>query len=343
MTAVAIDVTAVAIDELRELVREQSSQIARLLKMVPREADAPRITVAELAHRYFASQEAKNLRSNAGEEPRFRKNVERLLGDVFVDELTLERLEWYRQQRAGEFGHTRPTRPATRNREIVKLSAMLTWAAKRKIIPANPIRGAAMEAENNLRRTCPKTVDVNAILARADSLRLRAMITTSFCTGLRRAELLAVRLEQVDWEDGLIAMEARQTKGGKRPRITILTAQARALIRQYLDERKADGVDSPFLFCTASGRRISPRNYLRDFQAAAARAGIRGNDGERLCLHDLRSGFVGRQLELGTPQEVIKSMTGHTTDDAFRRYVRVQRSWLLDVRKRTDDSEKGVG
>jgi integrase len=290
------------------------------------------VTVGEIADRYYQSLEFQGLRAAGTERGRFNLNTRRLLGATKVSELNADKLEWYRRVRAVEAGKgKRPTKPATRNREVVKLSAMLTWAAEREIIAVNPLYHATMEPEDNIRQTCPTPAGVNRVLL-ACGQRLRAMVATKFWSGLRRGEICSLKRDQVNFDEGLIVLSERQTKT-RRPRITILPERASALVREYLHHRTAD---SPFLFCTQSGTPVSGRNFLRDFYLARDRAGLEGADGERVRLHDLRAGFVGRQLELGTPERTIMDMTGHSTHEAFDRYVRVRRRWIVDAKKRVE-------
>jgi hypothetical protein len=104
------------------------------------------VTVGEIADRYYQSLEFQGLRAAGTERGRFNLNTRRLLGATKVSELNADKLEWYRRVRAVEAGKgKRPTKPATRNREVVKLSAMLTWAAEREIIAVNPLYHATME------------------------------------------------------------------------------------------------------------------------------------------------------------------------------------------------------
>ncbi len=196
-----------------------------------------------------------------------------------------------------------------------------------------------MEPEDNIRQTCPGLAEVTRIILAARSTRLRGMVAAKFYSGLRVSELLSVRIDQVAWDEGLIILPARQAKGKKKGRVTILPEQASKWVKAYLEERDESKTESLLLFCTDSGKRISRRNFLRDFQAVAERAKVCGAPGETLCLHDLRSGFVGRQIEINTPHDVIKEMLGDSTESAFRRYVRVQRRWLIEARERTELAE----
>lgn len=314
---------------------DPQSVLEQIQRLVTGQTSGPSHTVAEIVRRYLASVEFANLKAKDTEERRFRLHIVPHLGADIASELTFDRLAWYREQRKGERclnGRDVPPTPSTRNREVVSLSASLSWAVKYDILKVNPIKGAPLETENNQRRTMPTSVDVDRLLF-ACTPRLRAMVAMKFGSGLRRAELCTLRLNQVRWDQGLIVLHGRDTKTG-RPRATVLPDRASKIVQRYLDLR--DNQDSPYVFCTASGGPISPRNFLRDFQRACEHAGIQAAEGERIVLHDLRAGFIGHQIELGTPERVIMDMSGHRTHSAFDRYVRVQARWLRDAKDRAD-------
>lgn len=306
-------------------------QIRRLLSG----DDRPRPAVSELVARYLGSVEFSNLKAGDTEARRLRLHVLPHLGADIAAELTFDRMAWYREQRRGEKclnGRDVVPAASTRNREVVALSACLTWAVKYQLLAKNPIRGCPLEVENNQRRTMPVAADIDRLLF-ACTPRLRAMVAVKFGAGLRRAELCSLRLAQVHWAEGLIVLHGRDTKTG-RPRATVLPDRASKIVQRYLDRREPQ--DSPYVFCTASGGPVGPRNFLRDFQRACEHAGIKAAEGERMVLHDLRAGFIGHQIELGTPERVIMDMSGHRTHSAFDRYVRVQARWLRDAKDRAD-------
>jgi integrase len=327
---------------LVEQVRSLTATVERLSAVIasgalaPAKPAEPTITVAELAPTYLKSVEFRQLRSAKTEEGRIRLHIVRLLGDEQVMQVRAK-IPDYRDTRATEERDNkrkRKTTPATRNREVIRLSAMCTWAVENKVLPSNPLSGIAMEAEVNERRTSPNPDDVYRLLFVARP-RLKAIIATAFWSGLRREEVCRLPIDQVLWDDGLIVLRGVQTKSG-RPRATIFPDIASKWVRDYLDEREADGITSRFLFCTGSGLHVSGRNVLRDYQDAWDRAGLEAAEGERPWFHDLRSGFVGHQLELGTPEKVIMEMTGHSTHEAFDRYVRVKRRWIDEARARAE-------
>lgn len=312
---------------------------AQIRRLLDKEASGPRHNVNEVVKRYLASVEFGNLKAHTTEEIRFRRHLLPILGGFIAADVDFNLVAWYREQRKSELclnGHNAPPSPATRNREVMQLSACLTWAVKYKLMTVNPIRGAPMEAERSQRRTMPKPAEIEQLLF-ACTPRLRAMIAMSFDSGMRRAELCSLPLIQVEWDEGLIVLHGRDTKTG-RPRVTVMTDRASRYVQIYLKQRTET---SRFMFCTSSGRQVSPRNFLRDFQEACGRAGIEAAAGECMWLHDLRAGFIGHQLELGTPERVIMDMTGHSTHKAFDRYVRVTRRWITEAKARADEFEAG--
>jgi integrase len=277
------------------------------------------------------SVEFKELKAVKTEEGRLRLHILPKLGKFQVMEVR-SKIPEYRDERSKEQLNKRkqPTTPATRNREVVRLVAACTWGVERE----NPLLGMAMESEDNERKTSPEPDDIYRLMFVA-RLRLKAIIATTFWSGLRREEVCNLPLKQVHWDEGLIVLHGDQTKAG-RPRATIFPDIASKWVREYLDERKAEGVQSVYLFSTSTGRPVSGRNVLRDYQDAWERAGLVAAEGERPWFHDLRAGFVGHQLELGTPEKVIMEMTGHSTHEAFDRYVRVKRKWIDEAKVRAE-------
>lgn len=316
-----------------EVIQRLEALAAAVAKLAP--APTPTVTVTELACDYMQSIEFKSLKARETEERRICLHLVRLLGAVPVMALRDE-IPRYRDARSQETirgrGRTGKTKPATRNREVTRLLAMCSWGVEYKRIPSNPLAGISMEPEENIRQTCPTPFDVEAAIAFARGPRLKAMIALKFASGLRRAEVCHLRLQQLDLEHGLIDLGHRDTKT-KRPRLAPVTDGACKLVREYLRGRDKD---SPYVFATRSGKPVGPRNFLRDFQRTCRKAGLVAAAGERYCLHDLRAGFACHQLELKTPERVVMDMGGWKSHVAFDRYVRVRPEWVLEAKMRAD-------
>jgi len=103
-------------------------------------------------------------------------------------------------------------------------------------------------------------------------IRNRALIATMYRIGLRPGEALALRVADVDTDDGVVRVPAR--KGGVG-RVTGLDAQTVELIQRWRVRRERIGLsDDGQLFCTLAGDELKAA-YVRELlPRLARRAGI---------------------------------------------------------------------
>lgn len=119
-------------------------------------------------------------------------------------------------------------------------------------------------------------------------------------TGLRIAEALALRVEDVDLENCLI--DVKLGKGGKHRKVPI-TQNGRT--RLYLHLRQANPSD--FVFPTSTGTALSIRNAQHDIKALCMRAGITG---VRTSPHTFRHSMGLPFLEIGWQPRIPPSNPG---------------------------------
>jgi integrase len=299
---------------------------------------SPQLFLADIAERYLASVEFHALKAHATEEIRFRAHLLPHMGTLVAAAISFASVGRYREERGCERclnGHNAPPSAATRNREVMQLSACLSWAVVHHLLSVNPLRGVPMEPEMVVRHTKPTAADVDRVLL-VCSPRLRAMVGMSFESGITRSELCGLQIRQLAWSHGLIELHDRDGKGVAR--VTVMPDRTSKYLRLYLDTRH---IKSPNVFCTALGTAVEPRNFLREFQEACARAGVLAAPGERMWIHDLRRGFMAHQLALGTPDKVVVKMTGHKSGRSLQRLSRIDRKSLAEAKLRADLFDTG--
>lgn len=282
--------------------------------------DPSTITVREISALYELSPEFLALKAVKTERGRLRHLIE-ILGGRRASRLSLVDIDEYRTLRRGQPGRRGKTvQAATRNREVVRLGAMLKWAAERGYIRKCPLPRLKMEPEENERSTSRTDADMEKIVAAAKEMGrpvIAAIIATSYDSGLRKGEVCRIAASQFDFSSGTILLHAKQTKG-KRGRTTILSSWAERLIRSLPPH------SSPFMFVTRLGKPYHPRTVLRYYQEACERAGIAAAEGETNWFHDTRSGFADTQLSLCTPTDDVMLMAGWKDKRTMERYVRRQ-------------------
>jgi integrase len=199
--------------------------------------------------------------------------------------------------------------PATRNREVAALKALLNWAVDAELISSHKLGRVRLEAENNIRQWAPRQADVEKIAAHLDA-ETAAIVWALFTSGARRMEILDLRKSELDMMTGAITLAGTRTKTGK-PRRIYLGPNALEAIRALPEQ------PGPFVFS-----RLHWRTRYSKYQAACTKAGINSAPDPKPTFHHLRHGFVAAARRAGVPDTVTQSFTGHsaTNGAAFKRY-----------------------
>ena len=167
------------------------------------------------------------------------------------------------------------------------------------------------------------TDQAKRLLAVADSLKARVMLSLSYGCGLRAGEVVRLKVKHIDSAQKIIRVE--QSKG-RKDRNVMLSPEMLGLLRQWWKVRPSryDGqtpVQERWLFPGAKGRRIgkpiTTRHLNRLFHEAAEAAGIR----KSVTLHALRHSFATHLLERGTDIRIIQALLGHDKLETTARYA----------------------
>jgi integrase len=240
--------------------------------------------------------------------------------------LTLEDVDAYRAQRRREITVRKgPPSPATRNREVELLARLVAFAVTRRLLRSNPLEGLEFEPEDNIREVVVKEELLERILA-ACVPWLRAFVLVAIDSGMRREEVVRLRWEQIDDEQGLISVFAVDTKT-RQARNTILSDRARDAIAAL--PRTGRWV----FMSPVTGQHLHADFVGKTFRLAMVDAGITAPDGRQIWLHDLRRSFATNSRRRGIPEAVVMRMTGHRTQAVFERYNIVAAEDILRARQ----------
>ena len=169
--------------------------------------------------------------------------------------------------------------------------------------------------------------EVTLLLQAAPGLKYKAALGTAYGAGLRAAEVVALKVGDIDSERMLLRVE--RGKGGK-DRHAMLSPQLLELLREWWREGRRLGALLPrgWLF---PGRNpiepLSTRQLNRAVHAAAEAAGIK----KRVSPHTLRHSFATHLLEQDTDIRVIQVLLGHAKLDTTALYTRVANTTIRTV------------
>ncbi|HEX6557825.1 MAG TPA: site-specific tyrosine recombinase XerD [Longimicrobiales bacterium] len=159
--------------------------------------------------------------------------------------------------------------------------------------------------------------------------RDKALLEFAYASGVRVSELAALKLRDLDLEEGLASVFG---KGSKERIVPLGRAAQRALdvyireARPALARAEAEGV----VFLNAQGRPLTRMGIWKILRKHVKRAGIR----KRVTPHTLRHCFATHLLEGGADLAAVQEMLGHADISTTQIYTHVDREYLRDIHKR---------
>jgi integrase len=255
-----------------------------------------------------------------------RRHIVPFLGDIRLDRLQLEAIEdWLAKLEDVGVGWR------TRQSALVRLRTALSVAVQRRRLARNPATDAEPPQQaRRPKRPPPSLDDARQLLAALESsplLKVFALVWLG--VGLRRGEALGLRWDDIRFDEGYLLVQrrvsrvrgagllvrsgAKSAEGNSALPLPKLVAEALISRRrqQHDDQLRAGlnwkGTADGYVFTTAVGTLIEPRNVNRAFTAALRRAGL-----EHRTPHGLRHDFAGLLLASGVPSRVAQELMRHT-------------------------------
>jgi integrase/recombinase XerD len=161
-------------------------------------------------------------------------------------------------------------------------------------------------------RTLPKILspgEVDALVGAMRTHRDRAMVFAMVLGGLRRCEVLGLRLSDI--------------QVAERSVFNTFFAE----LGEYLVEERPKDTSTDRVFVTlkgpSRGQGLSAQGVETIFLSARHRAGL-----ERATCHQLRHTCLTRLREAGMALEAVQAQAGHTSIESTRIYLHLTNDWL---------------
>jgi integrase/recombinase XerD len=169
--------------------------------------------------------------------------------------------------------------------------------------------------------------EVALLLEAAPGPKYKAALATAYGAGLRVAEVVALKISDVDSTRMILRVEQGK---GRRDRYAMLSPQLLALLRAWWREGRRLGVMLPRGWLFPGRSPVNPlttRQLNRAVHAAAEEAGIN----KRVTPHTLRHSFATHLLEQDIDIRVIQVLLGHAKLDTTALYARVATTMIRAV------------
>jgi len=149
----------------------------------------------------------------------------------------------------------------------------------------------------------PKVIseeNIIKLLKVTTNLKHKCIIAMLYSKGVKRSELINLRLQDIDFEKNFVYI----SKGkGKKDRITILGEKIQILLKRYIEEYKR----KYWLFEGAGRKRYSTESIRNIIKKSQKMAGIQ----TEITFHVLRYSFATHLLDKGVDIRYIKKLLGH--------------------------------
>jgi integrase/recombinase XerD len=211
-------------------------------------------------------------------------------------------------------------------RKVEALKSFFAYQAIEGRLPENP-------AENLKGPRAPKRLpkflshqDAARLLAAPngtayEDVRARAMLELLYAAGLRVSELLGIKPESVNLQEGWVRVLGK----GAKERLVPVHARALSALRIYLALRERRFKSpAPELFLGRSGRKMSRVQFWRALRDLGVRAGLRSP----VHPHLLRHTFATHLLEGGADLRSVQEMLGHADLSTTQIYTHLDASAL---------------
>lgn len=250
-----------------------------------------------------------------------------------------------RTGRSGEYGVLQPVKAgaepggvsaATVRRRLSIVSGFFAFLQARGDVAANPVpRGLPTRRERSRPgqgvplvravRRLPRILtpaEVDALMAALRTRRDRAMVAAMVLGGLRRCEVLGLRLEDLRVAERRVFVA--EGKGG-RQRLIPVSGRFFAAVAAYLDAERPPGSDRVFVVLKGPhrGQPLTAKGVEVVLSAARRRAGL-----DHATCHELRHTCLTRLREAGMALEAVQAQAGHASIESTRIYLHLADDWL---------------
>ena len=159
--------------------------------------------------------------------------------------------------------------------------------------------------------------------------RDRAMLELLYATGLRVSELVSLKYNQLNLNQGVIRILGK----GNRERLIPLGDEAMRCLRDFLAVGRGEILlerTTEYLFPTRRGDRMTRQAFWHIIKRYAAKSGINRD----LSPHTLRHAFATHLLNHGADLRVVQMLLGHSDLSTTQIYTQVDRSQLKSVHQK---------
>ncbi len=220
--------------------------------------------------------------------------------------------------------------PRSQARIISGIKSLYRYMIIEDLIEVNP---TLLLESPRIGRKLPDILSVSEIddmvasidMTKAEGQRNRAIIETLYGCGLRVSELCNLRIDNINFEEGILMVTGK----GDKQRLVPMSRTSLDEIRLWLAMRSDIVVkrgEEGMIFISRHGKRLTRVMVFYIVKSLAEAAGVR----KSISPHTLRHSFATHLLEGGANLRAIQQMLGHESIATTELYLHLDKSHLRD-------------
>lgn len=233
-------------------------------------------------------------------------------------------------------------RVSTQRNRLTQVTLFFRWLTRCRFLLYNPASELQLpRPEQRLPGPVLTVAELEGIINQTDvytplGLRDRAIMEVFYSTGIRRLELVQLKLNEIDLEEATLFV--RQGKGGQ-DRLLPIGERALAWLDRYLVEVRPTLVlqpDDGSVFLSGEKKPFHPDSVGHLLKKYFKAAGIE----RRGVCHQFRHSMATLMLEGGADIRYVQQMLGHSSLEATKVYTRVSLTKLKEVHRLTHPANR---
>ena len=230
--------------------------------------------------------------------------------------------------------------PRTVNRKLSALRSYYKFLLRIGSIPVSPLK------EHKALKTDTKVAlpfsqeEIQRLLA-ADffpeeytGVLQRTVIQLLYYTGIRRSELIELKVQDIDLSEGLMKVLGKRNK----ERLLPLLPEIKTQLTQLLEQQKQHQIsrESEHFFVNSRGKKLSEAFVYETVKTYLSKVSTK----TKRSPHVLRHSFATHLLDQGADLNAIKDLLGHSSIAATQHYTHSSMKKIQDIYRKAHPREK---
>lgn len=216
---------------------------------------------------------------------------------------------------------------ASRARKISSIKGIFKWAYENQIIAQDPSSGIAAtkvpvkESKVMTREEVAEMINCAKVEAyssgKAEDFRNLAILSFMFSSGIRRSEVVEVKISDMNLESNAVIIHGK----GNKERVAYFNNATAEIIGKYLKEKRPEisrSETSEYLFPTGQSEKMCAASINLIIDRYLKATGLKGKG---YTVHDTRRAFATTVYQNTGDIVAVQRLLGHSTPSVTMRYI----------------------